>query len=260
MAIAIVLTVLAGAATAVGGLIGVWGRPTSNRVLSAGLALSAGVMIGISLIELLPGAMDSPRPWIAMFFFGAGAGLVLVADRIVDTWAGFQAGKASSTAESTAQAGDQPSPAKLTRLGLTMAVVLAAHNAPEGFVTLISALQDPVLALPVAVAITIHNIPEGIAVAVPIYHATGNRLKAWAYASVSGLAEPVGALLIYAMVGPFLNESVTAWVNAAIAGVMVFISCNELLPLALKTQPKAVVSLWTFLGMMVIALSLLALS
>ncbi|RRD46460.1 zinc transporter ZupT [Tessaracoccus sp. OH4464_COT-324] len=262
MWVAIVMTVLAGAATALGGLIGVWGPHTSHRMLSAGVALSAGVMIGVSLIELLPGALAGSSPWLALSAFGTGAGLVLLVERVAGRWspADRERQRQAVAEHGMPSAPEQPSPAKLTRLGLTMALVLAAHNAPEGFVTLITALQDPVLALPVAVAIAIHNIPEGIAVAIPIYHASGHRLKAWAYASASGLAEPVGALLLYAAVGPFLNEGVHATINAGIAGIMVFISFHELLPLALETEKKTTVSLWAFLGIIVMAASLIALA
>lgn len=266
MGVAILLTVIAGSATALGGLIGIWGPHTSNRLLSAGVALSAGVMIYISLVELLPTALvQSQTPgWVTLGFFG---GVLFVL--LVETLAGWYspANRRRQVQSVTLHASQAPvpgpgtrDPARLARTGVIMAVVLAAHNAPEGFVTLIYALQDPVLALPIVFAIAVHNIPEGIAVAVPMYHATGNRLKAWGISAASGMAEPVGALLLYAAVGPFIDQSSFAVVNGVIAGIMVFISIHELIPLALATGKKIVVSLWVMLGMALMAGSLLVLS
>lgn len=260
MGTAILLTVLAGAATSLGGLVGIWGPHTSNRLLSGGLALSAGVMIYISLVELLPTALaDAPSQPAALGAFLGGALLVLLFERLAGHHSPADSERQESSIEAHGLHGGKPDAAQVQRTGLMLAVVLAAHNAPEGFVTLITALQDPVMALPVAFAIAIHNIPEGIAVAVPVYHSTGNRWRAWLYATLSGLAEPAGALVLFAIVGPFLDPTVFGMVNAVIAGIMVFISLHELIPLALATGRKVIVSLWVFIGMMVMAVSLIAL-
>ncbi len=266
MGLAILLTVIAGSATAIGGLIGVWGPHTSNRLLSAGVALSAGVMIYISLIELMPTALlQVANPWWVLMGFFGGALFVLLVEFLAGWYS--PANRRRQVESVTLHAAQAPvahpnprDPARLTRTAVIMAVALAAHNAPEGFVTLIYALQDPVLALPIVFAIAIHNIPEGIAVAVPMYHATGNRLKAWGISAASGMAEPVGALALYAVIGPFLDQSSFAVVNGVIAGIMVFISIHELLPLALATGKKTVVSLWVLLGMALMAGSLLILT
>ncbi|NLE98242.1 MAG: ZIP family metal transporter [Propionibacterium sp.] len=263
MLVAILLTVLAGSATAIGGLIGVWGPHTSNRLLSAGVSLSAGVMIYISFVELLPGAFEhASSVGAATLGFFAGAVFVLVIEYFAGKWSPADRNRQVTSVEQHASHAPKPQvrdTAQLTRTALVMAVVLAAHNAPEGFVTLVSALQDPVLALPIVFAIAIHNIPEGIAVAVPMYHATGNRLKSWAISAASGMAEPIGALILYAILGPFLNLGVVGLVNAVIAGIMVFISLHELLPLALAAGRKTTVTLWLLVGMGVMAVSLLIL-
>ena len=262
MTVAILMTALAGAATAIGGLIGVWGPHTSRQILSAGVSLSAGVMIYISLVELLPTAFEhSPCEPSALLAAAGGALFVLIIERLAGGWSPADRERQSASVDSQGQPVTQEElrSARLMRTGVLMAVVLAAHNAPEGFVTLITALQDPHLAIPVAVAIGIHNIPEGIAVAVPVYHATGNRWKGWAYAAASGLAEPVGALLIYAAVGPFLNDSLFGLTNAAIAGIMIFISFHELIPLALESGKKTTATLWILVGMGIMAVSLLIL-
>lgn len=260
MAVAILLTVLAGAATAIGGLIGVWGPRTSDRTLSAGVALSAGVMIYISLVELLPGAFESAPhgAWTLGAFF-CGALLVMVVERLAGSYSPAERTRQEEGVRLHATTPDERTvitTAPVARTATVLAIVLAAHNAPEGFVTLITALQDPVLALPVAFAIAVHNIPEGIAVSVPMYHATGNRWKSWGYAAASGMAEPLGALALFAVVGPFLDATVFGFVNAVIAGIMVFISLHELIPLALTTGKKTTAVLWVFVGMMVMAGSL----
>lgn len=267
MGVAILLTVIAGSATAIGGLIGVWGPHTSSRLLSAGVALSAGVMIYISLVELMPAALASvAKPWWVIVGFFSGAMFVLLVEFLAGWYS--PANRQRQVQSVTLHASQAPTPkvdhprdpARLTRTAIIMAVVLAAHNAPEGFVTLIYALQDPVLALPLVFAIAVHNIPEGIAVAVPMYHSTGNRLKAWGISAASGMAEPVGALVLYAIVGPFLDASAFGVVNGVIAGIMVFISVHELIPLALATGKKTSVSLWVLLGMALMAGSLLVLA
>ncbi len=262
MIVAILMTVLAGAATAIGGLIGVWGPHTSRRILSAGVALSAGVMIYISLVELLPSAFEhAPSEPSALVAAAFGSLFVLAIERVAGNWSPADRERQSASVDSQGKPVSEAElrMARVMRTGVIMAIVLAAHNAPEGFVTLITALQDPQMAIPVAAAIAIHNIPEGIAVAVPVYHATGSRLKGWGYAAASGLAEPVGALLIHAAVGPFLNDAVYGLTNAAIAGIMVFISFHELIPLALESGKKTTAALWVIVGMSVMAVSLLVL-
>lgn len=264
MITAILLTALAGAATAIGGLIGVWGPHTSNRVLSAGVALSAGVMIYVSFVELLPSAFTHAGDVKSVIGFFAGAFFVLLIEEVAGRWSPADRVRQESSVEQ--HAAQVPTsklardPARLTRTAIVMAIVLAAHNAPEGFVTLIAALQDPILALPIVIAIAIHNIPEGIAVAVPMYHATGNRLKAWAFSAASGLAEPIGALILFAILGPFLDLATVGVVNAVIAGIMVFISLHELIPLAFATGKKATASLWVIVGMALMAGSLIVLT
>ena len=105
------------------------------------------------------------------------------------------------------------------------------YNFPEGLATFVSALQQPKIVIPIAIAIAIHNIPEGIAVSVPVYYATGDRKKAFLYSFLSGLSEPVGALVGYSILMPFINDLMFGIIFAAVAGIMVFISLDELLPL-----------------------------
>ncbi|MPN01565.1 Zinc transporter ZupT [bioreactor metagenome] len=145
---------------------------------------------------------------------------------------------------------------KLMRTGLVTALVLAIHNFPEGMVTFLSGLHDINIAIPVAIAIAIHNIPEGISVSVPIYYATGNRKKAFSLSLLSGIAEPIGALVGYLLLLPFLNDTVFGAIFALIAGIMVFISLDELLPAAEAYGKHHLAIYGLIAGMAVMALSL----
>ena len=137
------------------------------------------------------------------------------------------------------------------------ALAIAVHNFPEGLATFVSALQDPSIAIPIVAAIAIHNIPEGIAVSVPIYQATGSRKKAFVYSFVSGLAEPVGALIGWLILMPVMNDVVFGIIFAGVAGIMVFISVDELLPAAREYGEHHISIYGLIAGMMVMAVSLL---
>ena len=148
---------------------------------------------------------------------------------------------------------------KLLRVGIVTALVLAIHNFPEGMVTFLAALKDVNIAIPIAIAIAIHNIPEGISVSVPVYYATGNRKRAFWLSFLSGLAEPVGAIIGYLVLAPFLDDNIFGIIFGMIAGIMVFISLDELLPAA-KEYGKHHYSIYGLVaGMAVMALSLLML-
>jgi ZIP family zinc transporter len=146
---------------------------------------------------------------------------------------------------------------KLYRMGLFTALAIAIHNFPEGFATFMSALKDTKLGIAIAVALAIHNIPEGIAVSIPIFYATGSRKKAFVYSFLSGLAEPVGALVGYLILLSFLNDIVFGIVFASVAGIMVFISLDELLPAAREYGQYHLAAYGLVAGMLVMALSLL---
>jgi zinc transporter, ZIP family len=148
---------------------------------------------------------------------------------------------------------------KLMRMGLFTALAIAIHNFPEGLATFIAALTDLSLGIPIAIAIAIHNIPEGIAVSVPIYYATGSRRRAFKYSFLSGLAEPVGALIGWLILMPYLNETVFGIVFAGVAGIMVFISIDELLPAAREYGEHHLSVYGLIAGMAVMGISLVLL-
>ena len=143
------------------------------------------------------------------------------------------------------------------RLGTFTALAIAIHNFPEGLATFTSAIKDPALGVAIAVAVAIHNIPEGIAVSVPIYYATGDRKKAFTLSFLSGLSEPVGAIIGYLILYRFFNDVVYGVLFASVAGIMVFISLDELLPTA-REYGEAHLSIYGMVaGMLVMAVSLL---
>ena len=146
---------------------------------------------------------------------------------------------------------------QLMRLGIFTALAIAIHNFPEGIATFVSAFQDPGVAIPIVAAIAIHNIPEGIAVSVPIYQATGSRKKAFFYSFLSGLAEPVGALLGWLVLIPIMSDMVYGILFAGVAGIMVFISVDELLPASREYGEHHLSIYGLIAGMMVMAISLL---
>lgn len=256
--IALGLTIVAGLATAIGSLIAFLSRRDNPRFLSMMLGFSAGVMIYISLVEIFPKALETltaehgekPGAWLTAGAFFAGIALIAIIDRLVPT-------EANPHELSNSSGMDEESRKKLMRMGMVTALAIAIHNFPEGFATFIAALSDPEIAIPIVVAIALHNIPEGIAVSAPIYYATGSRKKAFWLSAGSGLAEPLGAIIGYVLLAPFMSDTLLGLVFASIAGVMVFISLDELLPSAEEYGEHHVAMYSLIIGMVVTALSLL---
>ncbi len=230
------LTVLAGLSTAVGSLMVILSKKFNPRFLAASLGFSAGVMIYVSLVEIFAKAKssltgvygDSTGYWYTVLAFFAGVAVIFVIDRMVPSFENPH--ELSNIHEMV----DKPalSDKKLMRMGIFSAIAIGIHNFPEGLATFVSALNDPATGLSIAMAIAIHNIPEGIAVAIPVYYATKSRPGAFFISASSGFAEPVGALLGYLVIGTLLPGLAFGWVFAAVAGIMVYISFDELLPTA----------------------------
>ncbi len=245
------LTLFAGLSTGIGAVLSLVAKETNTRFLSLALGFSAGVMIYVSFVEILVKARDAlTGHWGAVFgswmtvaaFFG-GIAVIALIDNLVPSQANphevpSQKVIDSVLAEVEEQGGLIANGAaladreKLRRTGVFTALAIAIHNFPEGLATFTAALTDPALGTAIAVAIAIHNIPEGIAVAVPIFYATGSRKKAFTHSFLSGLAEPLGALVGYLILMPFFSPAVFGILFAGVAGIMVFISLDELLPAA----------------------------
>lgn len=258
-AVAFLVTLFAGLATGVGGLIAISARRGNTAFLAVALAFSAGAMLYVSFVEILPKAIDSLEQantagggvlWATLGFF-AGIAAVALLDHLL-TRLQHRGGERVN--------GGAASPrSRLRRMGVLIALVVALHNFPEGLATFLVLLEEPAVGIAFAVAIAIHNVPEGIAIATPVHEGTGSRIKAVALSVVAGLAEPAGALLGYAILAPFITDAVFGVVFAAVAGVMVFISIHELIPAARTTGRPALATNGAVAGMVVMAASLLLL-
>jgi ZIP family zinc transporter len=249
------LTLFAGLATGLGSFLALMTKRTDAKFLSISLGFSAGVMIYVSMIEIFVKAQralvaelgERGGAWATVGGFFAGVALIAVIDRLVPAPANPHEFPHDDDGRSR----------RLMRMGTLTALAIALHNFPEGFATFVSALQEPSIAIPVAVAIALHNIPEGISVSVPIYHATGNRRKAFTWSFLSGLAEPVGGILGYLLLRPFLTDTLFGVVFAGVAGIMVFVSLDKLLPTAREYGEHHLSIYGLVAGMAVMALSLL---
>ena len=272
---ALFMTLIAGAATGIGGGLVLFKKKLSSNTLAAALGLSAGVMIFISLAELFPeaqaeiAALDSfahGEVLILVDFF-VGMGLIMLIDFLIPEYENPHEASGLSLGEHTPAVGVMENAADkqdLQRLGLFSALAIAIHNFPEGIATFIGAMNDPQMGAGITFAIALHNIPEGIAVAIPIYYATKSKGKALLYATLSGFSEVLGALLCLAITSVFgvdLNAGGAAFplVLAAVAGIMIYISLDELLPTAEKYGKHHIAIAGVISGMAIMGISLLVL-
>lgn len=257
--IAFGMTLFAGLATGLGGLIAILKKNPDDRFMASALGFSSGVMLYVSLVEILPNGIESLSEafgergghWWAITAFFGGIALIAVIDRLVPQAINPHESMVDDTPEL------QISRQRLMKMGTLTALAIAIHNFPEGFATFVAALEDPLIAVPIVVAIAVHNIPEGIAVAVPIREATGSRRRALTWSTLSGLAEPAGAVIGFLILLPFLGPATLGFAFAAVAGIMVFISMDELLPTAVATGRHHHAVYGLVVGMAVMAISLL---
>jgi ZIP family zinc transporter len=250
VAIALLLTLIAGLSTGIGSAIAYFIKRPKISYLSFSLGLSAGVMIYISFMELLPNAIQSIGQIWGLVAFFIGIGVTSLIDWLVPESENPHEYKGID--EPTARGEDN----YLMRAGLLTALAIGIHNFPEGLATFASALSDVKLGVFIAIAIAIHNIPEGIAVSVPIYYASLNKNKAFIYSFLSGISEPVGAIIGYLILLPFLTQAVLAAILAFVAGVMIYICLDELLPMAHRYGYGHLVISGIVLGMLIMAFSL----
>ncbi len=281
MLLAFGLTILAGLSTGIGSALAFFTKRTNTRFLSFALGFSAGVMIYVSFVEILAKARQSlvgefgivTGSSLTAGAFFLGILLIAIIDKLVPgpenphelrcveemhPENGFSRNDGLNHAEHRCIVDQElHKQTKLHRMGLFTALAIGIHNFPEGLATFTAALTDPALGIAIAVAIAIHNIPEGIAVSVPIYYATGSRKKAFLYSFMSGLAEPVGAIVGFAILRPFFSPLLFGVLFAVVAGIMVFISLDELLPAAKEYGEHHLCTYGMISGMALMAGSLL---
>ncbi len=258
------LTLLAGLSTGIGSGLAFFARKTNTKFLSAALGFSAGVMIYVSMIEIFSKARDAlveslgekAGSWATAGSFFLGMFAIALIDRLVPSEKNpHEVHRVEEMSGGVPASPDRER--RLMRMGLLTALAIAIHNFPEGLATFTVAMRDPSLGIPVAVAIAIHNIPEGIAVSIPLFYATGSKLKAFRLSFLSGLSEPVGALVGYLILMTFFTDVVYGVLFASVAGIMVFISLDELLPTAREYGEAHLAAYGLVAGMIVMAVSLL---
>lgn len=246
---ALLVTLIAGLATTLGSFIVFLQKKPNPRILSFGLAFAGGAMVFVSLAEIFGKSIQyfsdfgiQTSMLFAVFAFMAGLLLVILLDNIIP--------------HPHAPLPDDTHDKKIKHLGLLTFFAITAHNFPEGMVTFFGSLESLNLGAPLSIAIGVHNIAEGISIAAPIYFTTGKKAQTCLLCFISGLAEPFGALLGYLVLAPFLSDLVFAVVFGIIAGVMVFISLDELLPAAARYAKGHETVYGIVIGMGTIALSL----
>ena len=262
---AFLLTLFAGLSTALGAFIAFWGGAKNTKFLSVGLGFSAGVMIYVSFVEIL---VKSQKAFAMTFgdILGESLGLVaffigiafsfIIDQSIPDNINPHHSLDVENNIDDDDTHSLQKHRAPLLRVGFFTAIAIALHNFPEGFATFISSLDNITTGTAIAMAIAIHNIPEGLAVALPVYHATGDRMKAFLYALGSGLAEPIGAVIGFLILAPIMGELSLGITFGVVAGIMVYISFDELLPAARVYGNDHTTIFGLVVGMLVMAVSL----
>ena len=261
MLLALLISLLAGLSTTIGGYLATHPRIVERGVLAVSLAFAAGAMVFVSFMQIIPLGVDSLEVslgnnalFAVMGLFFVGMAVVAVIDRALPH--GFNPSHVEGR-EGELSAQDKRENRLLMRSGLMVAVVLGLHNFPEGMSTFIASYQDLSVGITLAIAIAIHNIPEGVAVAAPVYAATRNRKKAVGWATVSGLAEPAGALVAAFLVAYFVPQELFGLLFGLVAGMMVYLSFDELLPAARRYATSAHHVVYGVAGgMAVVALSI----
>lgn len=256
------LTLFAGLSTGIGSALAFLAKKTNTQFLSLSLGFSAGVMIYVSMIEIFFKAKESLievhgerlGSWITVASFFGGIFIIALIDKLIPSFENPHEIHKVEDIEGSVQNAKKK---KLLKMGILSALAIAIHNFPEGLATFMAALNSPSLGIAIAVAIAIHNIPEGIAVSIPLYYATGSKKKAFIYSFLSGLAEPVGAIIGFLLLMPFLTDTLFGILFGAVSGIMVFISLDELLPTAREYGQPHTAIYGLIAGMIVMAVSLL---
>ncbi|MBW2490628.1 MAG: zinc transporter ZupT [Deltaproteobacteria bacterium] len=255
------LTLFAGLSTGIGSLIGFMSKQFNPRFLTIALGFSAGVMIYVSMIEIFVKARDSLTVGfgdkmgyvLTVLSFFTGIAVIALIDKLIPSYENPH----EMNVEQKIKDSTDEQKSKLMRMGMFSALAIGIHNFPEGLATFMSGLTNPTLGVSIAVAIAIHNIPEGLAVSAPIFYATKSRKKAFVLSFLSGLAEPIGALIGYFVLRSIFNETTFGVIFASVAGIMVYISLDELLPTAEEYGEHHLAIGGLIVGMFIMAVSLL---
>ncbi len=259
---AFLLTLFAGLSTGIGSAVAYFLKKPKKSFLSFILGFSGGVMLYISFMELLPeGILALGELWGVVLMF-LGMAFIGIIDFLIPEFENpHHPPEFAHLQEINEKIGDKDivPQSKLKKTSIMSVLAIGIHNFPEGLAAFGAALGDINLGILIAIAIAIHNIPEGIAVSIPIYIATGDKNKAFLYSFLSGLAEPIGALVGYLILRPYLSDSLIGGLLAFIAGIMIYISLDEVLPLASSYSEAHTEIIGIISGMIIMAISLILL-
>lgn len=258
----LILTILAGASTFIGAILGILTKKPSVKVLGFSLGFAAGIMLLISLMEMLPAALATPSasPIICYLMFIVGLIGYFVIDYLLPHYHPQEISDESKLIDTNCKMEiNHNSNTKLRRTAVLLTLGISLHNFPEGIATFITASANLELGIGIAIAVAIHNIPEGLAVAAPIYIATGSKWQALFWSGVSGFSEILGGILTFIILGNIITESLMAAIMAMVSGIMVALSVDELIPLAKEVDPEHNPSIGILSGMTVMGFSLILL-
>lgn len=241
---AFILSFIAGISTLIGALIIFFDKDKNNKIVTISLSFAAGVMVCVSLMDLLPNCYNMilnnniffPKFILTLIFMVIGIIISILIDKYLPT----------------ENSHDKPG---LYKIGIISMVAIILHNVPEGIATFITSTTNLKLGITLTIAIALHNIPEGITIAIPIYHSTNNKLKALFYAFISGMSEIIGSILAYLFLAPYINDNIMACLYAIIAGIMLHISIYELIPGAYKESTFKPVLKYFLLGFIIMITS-----
>lgn len=263
---AVGLAMLAGLSTGIGGLMVAFLKKNNPVILSVMLGFSAGIMIYVSFIELyqealtnlclVHGPTNGKVMTVLSFFFGITL-MAFINEFIPEPNHPHHLKKTEMACVENKSQDTSKGRSRLLRTGIFTALAVTIHNFPEGIASYASAMKSPILGFSIALAIAIHNIPEGVAISIPVYFATGSKKKAFLYSLFSGLSEPFGAIVAFLVLGPFISDNLFGIIFGAVAGIMVYISIDELMPTAREYGEHNLSILGLMLGMAVMALSVI---
>ncbi|WP_392567091.1 zinc transporter ZupT [Utexia brackfieldae] len=260
MSTPLILTILAGASTFIGAILGILTKKPSEKLLGFSLGFAAGIMLLISLMEMLPAALATPSisPILCYIMFMLGLLGYFVIDRLLPHYhpQDIPCEQGDLACIEQYQHAHQH---KIKRTAILLTLGISIHNFPEGIATFVTASANLELGIGIAVAVAIHNIPEGLAVAAPIYIATGSKWQALFWASISGLSEILGGVLTFVLLGHYVTATMMASIMALVSGIMVALAVDELIPLAKEVDPRTNPSIGILSGMTVMGFSLILL-
>lgn len=236
--VAFILTILAGLSTLIGTLF-IFYKGDIKKLTKYSLAFASGVMASISLIDLIPEAINliiknnskNNTFLLTLIFIAIGLILSYIIDALIPE-------------------NKNVKNKKLYKLGIFSMLAIIMHNIPEGIATFLSSSSNLSLGISLAIAIALHNIPEGISISVPVYSATGSKKRAFIYTLISALAEPLGGVIAYLFLAPIITDNIMGYTLAIIAGIMLHISLLKLLPAAIKYREKKKILIFFIIGIL----------